>query len=312
MTWRERRIVSFLSIILLVLFAAVLIVLSLRYRENRPQEETAGDPSLPVSSTQQEELPPFIALAYDNGETNLSFVLDEAGKWSWNDDMSFPLDDTTVQDILHQLLSWAPLETLTDAASLEDAGLDQPEGSLTATTGDNAVTTLLFGNTREDGGRYVRLNGDESTVYVIDSALFTLMEVPIYDMCILPELPPLDENSLYSVAISGATKEDGSVGLSVVLAAQREEEDGPVMGWRCDGANVTSLPMVTALLEDLAAMQFEKCVIYRPSEEALSICGFDNPARLTVGYIAEEGDNAVLILTIGAGDIYRAGEALFV
>lgn len=296
MTWREHRIVGFLSAILGILFLAVLLVLSARYRENRVIPE---DPAQPTFSEEApEEAPPFVALTVDNGATTLSFSLDENGKWLWSDDVSFPLDDSTVTAILDKLLSWAPLETVTDKETVENAGLDQPSGSLKATTGTNTITTLLFGKTTGDGNYYVRLNHDEETVYVVDKSLFALMETPIYDMCILPQLPALPEASILSIGISGANKEDGSAGVTTVLTAQRAEGEG-TPSWRSDGANVTDDPSVRALLEDIAALSFKKCIIYRPSAEALSLCGFDNPVRLTIGYTTESGEDEVLMLVIG-------------
>ena len=50
MTWRERRLITVLTTILLILTAAVLIVLGIRYRQSRaPQEE--GTPVDPAAST---------------------------------------------------------------------------------------------------------------------------------------------------------------------------------------------------------------------------------------------------------------------
>jgi len=47
MTWRERRLITILSTILLILVAAVLVVLGIRYRESRAAAEEGGmiDPS---------------------------------------------------------------------------------------------------------------------------------------------------------------------------------------------------------------------------------------------------------------------------
>ena len=48
MTWQEKRVVTILSTILLILSAALLIVLGIRYRENRVDPET-GETPLTVS-----------------------------------------------------------------------------------------------------------------------------------------------------------------------------------------------------------------------------------------------------------------------
>ena len=55
-----------------------------------------------------------------------------------------------------------------------------------------------------------------------------------------------------------------------------------------------------ALLEDLAQMQIARCVDYRPSDEAASICGFDAPdALVQVTYTTEDGSESVWTLTVG-------------
>ena len=161
MTWRERRIVTILATILLVLVAALLIVLGIRFREWRADREGA-DPSdggaAPASGA-------YTSLTYDNGTATLSFSQDEAGSWYWTADESFPLEDTVILEILDLLSSWKPQQTLTDEAALENSGLDEPSASLTASTADGTSTTVLFGKTTTDGtSYYVRLNGDESTV----------------------------------------------------------------------------------------------------------------------------------------------------
>lgn len=133
------------------------------------------------------------------------FSQDEAGAWYWTADESFPLEDTVILEILDLLSSWKPQQTLTDEAALENSGLDEPSASLTASTADGTSTTVLFGKTTTDGtSYYVRLNGDESTVYIIADTLYQLMSTSIYDMCRLPELPALTETQIRSVTIEGA------------------------------------------------------------------------------------------------------------
>ena len=200
MTWQERRIVTFLSAVLAVLFAIVLVLLGARYKENRAENEAA----LGIGSTAPAMDPgAYTALSYENGSFTLSFSLDENGNWVWADDPSFPLDNTTILGITSHLASWKPQQTVTDEAVLADAGFDQPNGSLTATSA-GGDTTLLFGRTTTDGNSYyVRLNGDETTAYILPGTLYQLMSRPIYDMMELPELPALTEDRLLSVTIQG-------------------------------------------------------------------------------------------------------------
>lgn len=313
MTWKERRTVTILTTILLILIAAVLVVLGIRYRENRTAEE--GD--LPVSADTGIVVDPtaYTSLLYDNGTSTLSFTRNDAGLWLWDGNTDFPLDDATISSILEQLTAWNPQQTLTDAEALENSGLDEPVASLTATTASGASTSLLFGKTTTDGtSYYVRLNSDERTVYIIADTLYKLMQVPIYDMCRLPQLPVLAEEDLRSITIRGAAQGEDPVGLTTVLTAQRAEGDNTT-SWRSSGANVTDLPAVRSLLEDVTALSVTKCIDFNPSDEAATLCGFDEPAAvLDIGYTTKGGSEQALHLTIGnrlpdgSGRYTRVGE----
>jgi len=301
MTWSEKRIITVLCAILALLSAALLILLGLRYRENRDAEE----PQTPVLSgnVQEEEEPvsPFKALTYYNGNTTLSFSLTEEGTWVWSDDTSFPLDTTNLMAILEILNNWAPQQTITDPAVIADSGVNILNGTLKAST-DTGALSLVFGKATTDGeSYYVQLNDDENTVYIIDGKLYDLMCVPIFDMYIMPEIPALSEDIIQSIIIRGATSEDGTLGLSTSLTAQRPE--GELTGeptWRSGGANVTSAKIVQDLLGDMESLSFDHCILYRPSKDAEAICGFDTPAMLYISYATDEGETAMLELQIGS------------
>ena len=297
MSWKERRLITVLSAILLALVIALVLVLGARYRANLKDKESVPEetPTAPVTDQAA-----YTSLTYDNGTTTLSFARDEMGIWRWTADTGLPLDDSVILDILACLSAWNPQQTLTDSAALEASGLDEPTGSLTAGSSSGAYTKLLFGKTTTDGtSDYVRLNDDEGTVYIIDGGLSELMEIPVYDMCRLPALPVLEESRIRSITIRGAGQEDETSRRVVSLTALRSEEDSATT-WRCEGANVTDDPTLRALLEDLSALTFAKCVDYAPSDEAAEICGFNSPsAVLQVAYLTEGGSEQTLELTIG-------------
>ena len=192
MDWRQRRTVTVLTAVLLTLLAAVLIVLGIRYRENRQEAPEEGEPLAAASMTVEG----YSALVYSNGSTTLSFTVEENGAWAWENDRAFPLRQETINSILALLINWRPQQTLAAEEDLSAYGLDEPTGFLTLTGADGSVR---------------------------------------------------------------------------------------------------------ALLEDLRALVFTKCVDYDPSDEALTICGFDTPpAVLTVNYTTDTGVDESLSLTIGA------------
>lgn len=81
MSWKEKRLITILSIILAVLCAAVLVVLSIRYRAAQAaKDQNTVSPSDIAEAAQSE----YVALSYSNGSTTLSFSLNEDGIWTWD------------------------------------------------------------------------------------------------------------------------------------------------------------------------------------------------------------------------------------
>ena len=311
MTWKERRTVTLLLSIIAVLFAALLIVFGMRYREGREEAlsgKTVGDPA---GNGTLANPAAYSGLRYYNGSATLSFALDEDGKWIWVDGPDFPLNDATVTSIIETLSSLRFQQVLAAGESKEEYGLDTPAATLTA-SGGTAVQTMAFGKATTDGDSYyMMMNDDESTVYIIADTLMKLMQIPIYDMCALPELPDFDEPNLRAVTIQGAVPaveqpEEGGEEPegtperpAVTLNARRSGgEDQPAL-WFSGNDNVTASKLLQDLLHDLKTMSMAKCVDYRPSEEAAEICGFDNPDAILKVEYAAAGTDRTFILTVG-------------
>lgn len=295
-----RRKLRRLSRLLLPLLAILLVVLvlrlALRYRDVRREKAEAEARTEAGIITERQA---YSALSYSNGSTTLSFSLNEEGAWIWSDDPDFPLDDATVTAIMDLLVSLKPQQTILEPEALETYDLDSPAATLTATGDTAGDLTLALGKTTTDGDSYyMQMNGDESTIYIIADTLYQYMCVPIYDMMRLPELPDLSQERLRSISIQGYTY-DGDKRESTITVLTAQNDNGTVT-WRCNGANVTDSEMVRALLEDLDGMAIDRCVDYRPSEDAAVLCGSKQPAALLkVFYTTASGADQTLTLTIG-------------
>ena len=193
------RLLVGILIVLVVILAVVMAVRHFSAQKAAEEEEAAKEDVI------TEEDAEYTSLSYNNGTTTLSFHLDESGTWVWSDDPEFPLDDSTIQSMMVLLTTLTPQQTITDGDSLESYGLDQPVATLTATKADGETLTIALGDTTVDGDSYYMLmNGQENPVYIISDSLHTYMSRTIYDMCQLPELPDLTEESIQSVSIAGA------------------------------------------------------------------------------------------------------------
>lgn len=313
MTWKERRTATVLASILAILFAVVLIILGIRYRQNRPtapQGDTAGTF---VSSDGTEIPATYTALSYSNGTATLSFTLGEDGKWVWADGPDFPLDSLTIQAVAEELSNLKFQQTLPATEEMESYGLSNPAATLSATDGQGVTRTLAFGKTTTDGNSYyIQMNGDESTVYIIADTLYNYIQTPIYDMCLLPELPDLSEKNLVALTIQGPipASESGGDGEGeeeasepeppiTLLVARKSGEDGAVL-WFHENDNVSGSEQVSDIVKDLGSLTISKCMDYYPSDEAASICGFTSPAAVLTAAYGAVGTEQSLILTVGS------------
>lgn len=286
MTWKERRLITVLSVILAILSAALLIVLGIRYRQSR---DAVQDPAAQAAGST------YASLSVYSGSATLSFSIQEDGTWVWDDDTEFPLDDSTIESMMDLLSDLTPQQVLSDPESLESYELDAPSASISAVKVDQSTVSVTFGKATTDGtSRYAMMNDDASTIYIFADTLYQALQTPIYDMMTLPELPELPESSISSISIQGP----GEDAQPLLLAAQHTDDGATT--WLSGGEDVTDNASVQALLEDLAQMQIARCVDYRPSDEAASICGFDAPdALVQVTYTPEDGSESIWTLTVG-------------
>ena len=293
----QKRTLIVLIVLLAVLLIALAVVVTVQHsQEEAAQQAAAAEEAASVITPVQT----YTAITYDNGSATLSFHVDEeTGSWVWSDDPEFPLDQSFLTSMTELLTSLRPQQTITDGDTLEAYGLDAPFASLTATAQDGSTLTLQLGNATTDGNSYYMLmDGDESTVYIIDGTLYSsYMSKAIYDLCDLPELPGLTEDTISTITLQGA--------VTTTLQAQRTEES---VSWTSGGEDVTGLETVDALLTELGALSVDRCVDFKPTDEAAAICGFDAPTlTLTVAYETETGTEETLVLTIGAQTLEADG-----
>lgn len=280
---RTFRILLAIAVVLAVALAAVLI-----YKNQAAQAQAEAEAQAQADAVITQEQA-YNALSYNNGSATLSFTLDENGSWVWADDPTFPLDQTTVTAIVDLISSLTPQQTITDGDTLEAYGLDNPTATLTASGADGASLTLSLGKTTTDGqSYYMMMNEDQSTVYIIAGTLYDYLSTPIYDMCILPEIPDLAEENLDSITVTGTVTTALTAAREETEASDGEETDGEetdtqavTVTWTDgEGTDVTENEQLTALLTELETFTLTKCADYRPSDEAVSLCGFDAPAAV--------------------------------
>lgn len=299
------------AVVLLAVLAAVLLF-KRHSAEKQAEEEAAQEAASAITEDHG-----YTSLTYTNSTATLSFTQDEDGSWIWADDPEFPLDDSTITYIIQILQSLKPQQTITDGDTLEAYGLDQPSATLTATDAETGETLkLTFGKATTDGTSYYMLMNDaESPVYIVSDTLYNYLSTPIYDMCVLPELPVLTEETLNSLTIQGAVETTLTAAHNESTSTDEtdgeDDEETSSVTWTSGETDVTDNETLQSLLDELSTLSFTKCADYKPSDEAVELCGFGSPtAVLTASYATDSGTEGTLTLTLGTknvdGDSYYA------
>ena len=301
MSWFERKLIRALSIILGLLCVALLLVLSMRYRVSRSEEP---DPYTAEAEKAETAQSAYTSISYRCDKVLLSFALDEDGKWYWVSDPEFPLNDKTISYISKLMEHLTPQQTLDRPEDLSEYELDDPAATLTATRPDGTETVVTFGKTTTDGNSRYALQDDSDSLYIFSNTLYDTLQTPIYDMYTLPAFPELTEQNLEAVIITGPRKEEEADTEDDVkttyLSALHPATDSQPTTWHLMNEDVTENALVQDLMRDLMALKVARCVDYKPSAGALTLCGFDRPAAsMTVYYTTASGANGDFTLTFG-------------
>lgn len=270
---------------LLLLMLSLLLVLAL-VGCGKAKEEPDADAADANVLTNGEQLPitEAGALEYDNSSVTCRFRKDEDG-WKWVDNETFPLDAAYVEEILTALDTMsAALTPLNPTVDPAECGLDEPNRYMTVTVGEE-VTTLRFGDQRDDGQWYMTIDGQED-IYLAADEFMQLLDRSIYDMAVLPTLPELTDDNL-----TGITLRQDSDSKTVRLV----KKDA---GWANGGK---TMPDGIADIEAaLAEFTFDKCFNYEPSPDAAPLCGLDVPTVvIELSYVNTVGTEATVTLTLG-------------
>lgn len=313
MNAKQKRTLLILLVAVVLLAAVLLGVRAAKSRARQKEEDAAA--AAAKSGVITDTTSAYKELSYSNGSATLSFDLNDEGQWYWTDSPDFPLDQDYLIKMVNTLSALKPQQTITDGDTLDAYGLSEPTQTLTAISENGQTTTLALGNATTDGDSYYMLmNGSETPVYVISDELSKEMAVGIYDMCLLPDFPTLTEDQLNSITLAGSVttvlsaahekaQADADGSTSNGSSSNSSSSDGgtTVTTWRSGGANVTDDEQVQGIVKQILGLSLDACVDYRPSDNAVALCGFDKPdAAITVKYTGEDGKDGTLTLTVGS------------
>lgn len=176
-------------LLVLVLLVIVYLLASPMWSEDTP-EDTSGEDTYAVAEIDHTLL---VGLELTQGDEMLSFSLnDEATEWDWSENGEVPLDNMAFANIvtaLNEAGSKYKLENITED-QLAEYGLASPSMKVKFIFSDSSSKEFFFGNLNSFNNLYyISETSAPNTVYMVDAAVKSSLDLEIYDF-VLEETPP--------------------------------------------------------------------------------------------------------------------------
>lgn len=246
-------------------------LLRMQNEKNAEEEEIAalGEVILEVDDAS------VTGVSYQIGGETRSFVLEEE-TWKLESDETFPVDEDALLSPLNQLDTLYSVRTLTDVEDSSEYGMDEPQNVIVVTDADGVQTTLTIGSTNSSTGNdYLMLNGDETVIYTIDTAVRTAIADNLYEYALSEAIPWISATDISGVEVS---RDADAYRLYL------EDSLWKVSGE--DGVNGADSDAVNTALSSLAGISYVDYLEHNCTD--LSSYGLEDPAAvLTISYKEE-------------------------
>lgn len=128
------------------------------------------------------------SLSWTQDGEALSFSLGES-VWMKDDDASFPVNQTAVQNLADKIEKLTAISELTDVTKPEDYGLADPAFAVTVKDESGSETVYAMGDqTPFEDGYYLSVTGSDN-IYVIESSLATAFNKTLTQLATMESMP---------------------------------------------------------------------------------------------------------------------------
>lgn len=264
---KKKNIYILLSILVVVGIATVIVSnISLK----KEKIKTSGEVVLEINPSD------VTNLSWTIDDNTLSFSKDES--FIYDDDTSFPLDNTKIVDLLGIFKSFSSSFVIEEVTDYSQYGLDKPLCTINIETTNKTYTIKLGNMSKMDEQRYVDIG--DGNVYLAVSDPYDSYNVELSSLILNDEIPSMKE--VTSITFKGnenytITKQDG---ISLC-----EDDMYFTNGKALDN------DLLDSYISIIKNLSLYDCVTYNVSEEELIEYGLDNPElEISLNYTSREGE----------------------
>lgn len=247
-------------------------------------------------------------LSVESGTQTLALTSTN-GEWMNAQDLDFPIDADKVATLLSNLEDVTASRRIDEPEALSEYGLEEPQKTVSVTLSDGSTQTFAFGNQNTlTSETYLLLNGDESSVYLVSTALGDAFSCDPYDVIAMEAIPEF-ENVL---SLSATRGNDYAFTLERIEDADTLTSNADAIWFLEKGGTTRAADTDAAqsLLDNVTSLSWLSCVNAHADSADLEAYGLtDSPTVVSLVWYGEDGATQTFTLRIGGdadGGAYAA------
>jgi len=224
------------------------------------------------------------ALSWEFTEDGLAFHKGEDG-WLYDDDEAFPVSEDKINDILANFEAFGAAFIIENVEDYSQYGLDEPEGTIHLTAGEQSYDIKMGAFSKMDEQRYVDIG--DGNVYLVSNDPMDFLETALSSMIEHDDTPGFE--NVVDITFSG------SENYTIVMTEDSPDTYNPDDIYFAQ-LNGEALPLdtddITDYLNTITTLDLLEYVTYNASEEELASYGLDDPElTVTVNYTSTGEDD---------------------
>lgn len=281
---------------LLILIAVLIAVIAGYFAVSHfaGKQNSSGN-NLQISDTDTADLR---SIEWEYDSEKIKIVSEDGKAWVYDVDKEFPLDSDKAASIASSVSSIKAIKMI--AEKTEDAakfGLDSPKIKITVKTADGTESVYNIGNYNDAAGYYYFSKTGSDALYYVDSSLYTLFSVKLFDLAEYEYLPTVETGDVESFSIKCGGK---TINVNYHLSGKQGENKN--FTYYIDGSDtVCDTDIAEKLITGFTNISWLSCEAYNVSEKDLAKFGLDKPSsEFTINYKykkeaeSESGEESVL------------------
>ena len=280
------------SLILLVVLVALVGSYGLVNKMNQQAEYAEEAGTFAMTEHAADELTGMIW----TNDTQYHFTKDDDG-WANADDADFHVNQDVVSELADKLTTMEATRKLSDVEQLEDYGFAEDSFTVTAEWSDGESTVYVLGDeTPFADGYYVRIDGEENTVYTMTASLSAMFAETAVDLAELEEIGNVETAT--AISIGGS--------LNLVRHEESISIDPDQHWYNADGEPMDD-EAVETLVSDIEALEWSALVAVSASDEELAEYQLDDANASMISVTGDDEDEIGLYIgTTDADGAYYA------